>query len=265
MRIDQQSDFLSSLLQDVRQGRLLPAGFQRPYAWSQAHVIALCESILEGYPIGGFLTWSPERSVDPSKLGRTRLGPILPTEGDARAGLLLDGQNRLASLAWMMQAPGSVPPPDLQGVERETWGGQDRVGLDLARRCLRFMPADEIESGFTLPAWVLFRNVETNREVRGRWEGAWRGVSTADREAGVDWMDRCIDAFSDARVVVTLLENASVIQAKKAFLHICRSGVPMSESDFDAATAWMNAAASAIPASHSPASGVSFVSNKVRP
>lgn len=244
MRIDQQSAFLSSLLQDVRRGSLLPAAFQRPYAWSQGNVLALCESILEGYPIGGFLAWSPHSTVDMTQLGRTRLGPILPTENGPSPTLLLDGQNRLASLAWMMQAPGSPPLAGLQGVELDTWGGDERVGLDLGRQCLRFMAPEEISTGFTLPSWVLFRNVETNKEVRARWEGAWSGVSTADRESGVNWMDRCVDAFSDARVVVTMLDNASVAQAKKAFLHICRVGVPMSEADFDAATVWMNAAES---------------------
>lgn len=258
MRIEQQSAFLSSLLRDVRQGGLLPAAFQRPYAWSRDNVLALCESILEDYPIGGFLAWAPDRTVDMARLGRTRLGPILPSADGQPATLLLDGQNRLASLAWMRQAPGSAPPADLQASERDTWGGEERVGLDLGRRCLRFMAPDEISNGFTLPSWVLFRNVETNKEVRGRWEGAWRGVSTADREAGVNWMDRCVDAFSDARVVVTLLDNASVAQAKKAFLHICRVGVPMSEADFDAATAWMTDAEAA-------SAGAALAAPKVRP
>ena len=49
---------------------------------------------------------------------------------------------------------------------------------------------------------------------------------------------QCQNAFRNAQVVVTNLEQATVEEAKDAFLHICKVGVPMSAADFEAAVSW---------------------------
>lgn len=76
MQITQSSGFLFDLLREVRSGTLLPAAFQRPYVWSKQDVEALCDSVLTGFPIGGFLVWEPGTLGDVSQLGRSRLGPV---------------------------------------------------------------------------------------------------------------------------------------------------------------------------------------------
>ena len=42
----------------------------------------------------------------------------------------------------------------------------------------------------------------------------------------------------DVDVVVTDMADATAAEAKDAFLHICKVGVPMSEADFEKAVSW---------------------------
>lgn len=141
MKIRQSSSFLNLILKDVASGRLLPAAMQRPYVWRKADVEALCDSILSGFPIGAFLMWAPGSKADIAQLARARLGPIEARGvADGSVSLLLDGQNRLSTLAWMMA---SEPPAlaDLSPAEVDTWTGPERLVLDFGTRALKFVPA----------------------------------------------------------------------------------------------------------------------------
>lgn len=236
MRITQHTTFLSSLLDSVRKGAMRPAAFQRPYVWGRAEVMALVESILARYPIGSFLTWTPGDAADLSGLGRTRLGPL-----DCAAtghSLLLDGQNRLATLAWLAQDWSSPAPACLSEQEARTWDSGERFVADLAARKLEFRPIGQADQGVTLPGYCLFDWSLFNREMRLRWGSQWKGTPDTVLDEGLRWFDECVNAFAEARIVVTEMERASAAQAKHAFLHICRVGVPMSEADFDAALGW---------------------------
>jgi hypothetical protein len=239
MRIEQSSCFLNNLLKDALQGRLVPAAFQRPYVWSKADVLALCESVLEGYPIGGVLIWQPYGKADLSAFSRARLGPIVRSADEAPAALLLDGQNRLATFAWMTHLLHETPH-DLSAAERGTWVNGETLIVDLAARALRFVPLQEAEAGFSLPAYTLFGDTQAMKVMRERWESPdWKKLSEDERDAGLKWWDAIASPrFTSARLVATVLENATIEEARKAFLHICRVGVPMSEEDFDAALGW---------------------------
>ncbi|KVP75208.1 DUF262 domain-containing protein [Burkholderia ubonensis] len=239
MRIEQHSSFLSDVLKDALNGRLVPAAFQRPYVWGKADVLALCESILRGYPFGSFLIWSPHGKADLNAYARARLGPILRSTDGAPTGLLLDGQNRLASFAWMTQEFHELPA-NLSEAERATWGTGERLIVDLALREMRFVPEAEANTGFSVPAYTLLDSRVATRLMRERWVSPeWTSLSVDERNAGLKWWDEVASArFGGARVVVTVLESATPEEAREAFTHICRVGVPMSEADFDAALKW---------------------------
>lgn len=238
MKIQQNATFLLELVRRVHMGQLAPAAFQRPYVWNRDDVLALCTSIIEGYPIGGFLSWMPGRHADISQLGRKRLGPIMLDATAYAPALLLDGQNRLASLAWMLRDTSEPLPDNLSESERETWACGEELIADLGTQELRFVPHAEADKGLTLPAAALFDSRIANGYIRKRWNDQWRDYSDEERDAGLKWQDNWSRAFRDARVVETVLENATPAEARKAFLHICRVGVPMSQADFDAAIGW---------------------------
>jgi hypothetical protein len=98
--------------------------------------------------------------------------------------------------------------------------------------------ADESEHGFKLPARLLLDRKLAMQLMRQNWDTAWSHIPEDARNDGLKWFDEATNAFHDARVVATTLEHASVADAKRAFLHICKVGVPMSEADFDAAVSW---------------------------
>jgi hypothetical protein len=237
MRIYQASSFLYDLIRQVRKGSLLPAAFQRPYVWSQKDVLALVESILRGYPIGGFLTWTPNGKADLSGLSRGRLGPIYGTDDVMRTSLLLDGQNRLASLAWIARDTSQPLPDDVTEQELATWPQDERLIADLATQTIKFVPLAEAEVGYRLPAAALLSNPLANEIFRARWD-EWEKLGESATTIGMRWFDDTASAFREARVVVTEIADASPEEAKHAFLHICKVGVPMSEQDFAKALAW---------------------------
>ena len=238
MRIQQHATFLMSMVQRVKAGSLAPAAFQRPYVWSRADVMALCTSILEAYPIGGFLSWAPGPAADVSALARHRLGPIV-LETSARApALLLDGQNRLATLAWLLHDFTTGMPTDLSDKEQETWATGEELIVDMETKELRFVKHANAAEGFSLPAAAMFDSRVANTLIRARWERNWKDFSEDQKDAGLKWLDHCADCFREARIVETVLENATPAEARKAFLHICRVGVPMDQADFDKAIGW---------------------------
>lgn len=239
MRIEQNSAHLVDLVKCVRSGRVVPAAFQRPYVWDKSDVIALCESVLAGYPIGGFLSWIPREGLNLEKVGRRRIGPLECASPEQGVALLLDGQNRLATIAWMMLEDGATLPNDMSVAERQTWGSDEHLVVDLARRRLAFIDQAFPTDGFFAPAWTVFGGAAASMRIRELWNGPWQKLPSADVESGVRWLDLAQDAFRGARVTETLLDRASVEEARAAFLHICRVGKPMTDRDFEDAVQWV--------------------------
>ena len=237
MQVRQNPVFLSQLLDRVRNGDLVPAAMQRSYVWKQADVLKLCQSIADGLPLGSLLTWRPFDAHDLSKIARPRLGPITPGE-DRHPGLILDGQNRLASFAWMT---GVALDPTLRAslseAEAETWDTGEVLVFDAKTDGFLFVPQDEVDQHLRLPTSSFFRDgMAVLRKSWDRWQAA--GIDTQAIDAFVERWDAVFHAFLEARIVETEIQGATAEEAKSIFLRICRTGVPMSEEDFDRALAW---------------------------
>lgn len=235
-RIAQGAHFLQELVRMVSRGALVPAAFQRPYVWSQDDVLALVGSLLKRYPVGSFLLWTPQEALP--QHGRSRLGPILADNSpSSTSSLLLDGQNRLATMAWMTHDPAAPLPADISEMERQTWGAHVLM-MDLFEEKFVFIGRNETPSPTMLPSYLAFDTMARWRLIRERWDNDWTHLGDERVDRMLRWMDEVDRAFSDARVTVTEIHNASAQEARDAFLHICRVGVPMSEADFDAALNW---------------------------
>jgi hypothetical protein len=240
MRITQSNVFLKDMVRHAAIGDIVPAAFQRPYVWTRADVLALLESILRGYPIGSFLMWTPYGHADLSSAARQRLGPIPLRKDGKPASLLLDGQNRLASLAWVLRTGDEPLPEDLTEHERAVWCTGEELVVDLESKSFLFAPATEAEKGFRLPVRTLVDRTYASPLLRERWTRLWAPAYTeAECNSAVAFFDDVQNAFCDARTVVTDMERASVDEARDAFLHICKVGVPMAEEDFQRAVQWL--------------------------
>lgn len=220
-------DFLSDLVRRVRTGSLVPAAFQRQYVWSRRDVEEMWASIADHDPLGAILLWRPEDEETVERLGRSRLGPVelVPSR---RSALILDGQNRLVTLAWSMFDPDAVSD-DAPGSAVWKADGHvlaaDAVTVRGAPR-IAFMPRDEVR-GLVMPVWKLFDNAIFNRHVREAWD------DQREDDDILEWLTRLQEAAMQARVVVSTIEGGDAAEARRRFLRIARVGVPMSAADFD--------------------------------
>ena len=88
--------FLSELLEELTRGKLRIPRFQRPFVWRREQMTDLLDSVYKQYPIGSLLVW--ETDLEVSTLDQ--LGPFsFPSITNGRVGYLLDGHQRLATLA----------------------------------------------------------------------------------------------------------------------------------------------------------------------
>jgi hypothetical protein len=84
-------------------GALMIPSIQRDYVWSRSQIPRLLDSLYKGYPIGSLLIWETNLVV-PLKPAAVLQGT--PLQG--KPSVLLDGQQRLTSLAWAVR-PSAVP------------------------------------------------------------------------------------------------------------------------------------------------------------
>lgn len=99
---------IAETLRGIQKGDLILPAIQREYVWRPGQVIGLFDSIMRGYPIGGFLSWK----VEPETVNKFRFygflkdyngfnrrhNPTLDIAPGQAVTAILDGQQRLTSL-----------------------------------------------------------------------------------------------------------------------------------------------------------------------
>lgn len=239
MRVEQKTDHLRELLDRAAAGKLVPAAFQRPYVWQAEQVEALWTSILRGWPVGSFLIWTPSPDVDLAEVSRGRLGPLYPEALDRDLGIVLDGQNRLATLAWSLRDV-DRPMPILSRMSRqeiETWDSGRTLVADPETRSVRFVPSAAARLGSRVPAGLLTDTTRLWPEIRRR--------DIPDEDT--TWlMEEAAAGFSFAKVTYTILDRATPAQALEAFAHVARTGVAITDEEMTEALSW------AIPGAPAP-------------
>lgn len=238
MRLTQSVVFMTTLIDMIKEGMLIPAGFQRPYVWTKPDVLALCDSLASEFPMGGILVWKPKQDLDLASLAKPRLGPILPSDDTRATSLILDGQNRLSTLAWILATPGErARITGRTAAEAETWRDEEEIVYDHASGKILFLPHEEAVRGLRIPLrHVIHFTGRPMLELMKSWEA--QGFYNSHMEEAVTGFEKISHGFREARVVLTTIEDATTDEARHAFQRICRVGVPMSVEDFDAAMSW---------------------------
>lgn len=83
------------ILRRAEGGQLFVPAFQRSFRWDPDDVRRLFDSIYRGYPIGELLLWETE----PSLGATTNFGPVRFSRAMGRGFVIIDGQQRVTSLA----------------------------------------------------------------------------------------------------------------------------------------------------------------------
>lgn len=222
IRIEQELDFALSLQRRVTKGDVVPAPFQRPYVWTEEDVENLWQSIEMGLPIGSVLLWRPPHEITGSRL----LGPVR-LEPSHRSAFVIDGQNRLATLAWSATPHDAVVDEASSGLQ--VWRTGRRLVADAVLSKVRFVDADEADAEpWLVPTHVIGESLQMH--LRHVWDGA------EDMLPRVTWLEEIEHRLRTARLVVTTI-TADEREARIAYLRMASAGRPMSPEDLDAAIA----------------------------
>ncbi len=124
-----QTTTIAETLNRINNDLFIPA-IQRPFVWQPQHITRLFDSLMRGYPIGGFMFWDlPEGSFEDWEIyyfvKYFRMGSIHNEQAELLKGrpvtLVLDGQQRLTSLLIGLVGSYSIKQKNKRKVTDEFW------------------------------------------------------------------------------------------------------------------------------------------------
>jgi len=217
--------FLTSVLDDIAQGRIRIPRFQRPLVWSWSHRKEFLESIFAGLPIGALMIWATSNE----QIGcYDSLGPHpLPAgfiSGEGR--YLMDGVQRVSTLYGALRATQSWADfdedRDIQLRDFVVYADLDAE--DEANRFKRSVDIDP-DSRSTDPTRYLPLNIILQSRELLRFQ---RDLADSN-ERRIDRADEVASAFRQYKVPIITLNSASLEVVTKSFERINSRGADMSE------------------------------------
>ena len=193
---------LSELRDLVATGRVRIPDFQRSFRWTNQDVVALFDSLHQGYPIGNLLMWKREAPAQ-----RVTVGSIdIDAPGRPDALWLVDGQQRVTSIVNAMDA-------------RSVGDRRFAVGYDLENSCVVSTLGRHSRAVMPLfrlfdfeSAWQWFEENTEFQALRGRYQEAF-------------------NTFNAVSVPATVLEGADEEKLRVIFDRINQSGKKLKSSE----------------------------------
>ena len=127
---------VSTILDNIDNGRMALPQFQRGYVWNGNQVRALMDSMYRRHPVGSLLAWNTEPDEDVVRSGQ-ELAP-------GAVQLLLDGQQRITSLYGIIRGE---PPPFFDGNSKAFTG----LHFDLREQVFSFWQPSRMKDD---PLWI---------------------------------------------------------------------------------------------------------------
>ena len=218
-----QVQYLSRLIEEVRDGNLLIPKFQREFIWKSEQRLELLRSVKEGIPIGSLLVWrtsAVELRTFATLGGYAMPPPPQPTPGAPRQ-YLLDGHQRLSTLFGALNSSpreATIPPPReaLSDVPSQYFYDLEKQDFVLPR------PSDLVSGDLfrpvLLPTSILFDSIALLKFQRGLKDNAL-----------VERVDALSNVFRNYKIPIVPLVTDNLEDATKAFQRINSSGTPMSD------------------------------------
>ena len=186
---------LAELRDLVATGRVRIPDFQRSFRWENKDVVALFDSLHQGYPIGNLLMWKREASAQ-----RVVVGSVIidaPARPDAL--WLVDGQQRVTSIVNAMDA-------------RSAGDARFAVGYDLENARVVSMSGRRART--VMPLCLLF-------DFDGAWQ--WFEDHAESQPLRARYME-AFNTFNAVSVPATVLEDADEGKLRVIFARINQSG-----------------------------------------
>lgn len=154
---------LDDIVTWVREGRIRIPEFQRGLRWTRRDVVALLDSIYQGFPIGNLLLW--ERTAPAEDL---TLGGLTVSAPAGPAFYVVDGQQRITALAASLTEQGWDDPRFAVGFDLESRSFTARPRSESS-----WIPAHVLYDGSALLSWFFDR-----RELMEHFEAASGAAKT---------------------------------------------------------------------------------------
>lgn len=209
--ITSQDREIQSLVNDIRDGKLLLPELQRGYVWKSPQVRNLFDSLYRGYPSGQLLVWETD------DLPYAKVVSVDGMSNDQRRPqLLLDGQQRLTSLSAVM-------------LGRELQVQDDTRPIDVVFNVFteQFAIAGPRQSGET--GWISVSKLFTAgpmkvfREVK-------KGLSDDEEDAVMERLTR-LENIKTYKYRVNLLDQLTYEEVTDIFIRINSGGTVLSNAD----------------------------------
>ena len=210
--------FLGKLVERVAAGKVRVPRFQRAFVWNQPDLIALLDSVRRGFPIGSILVWDTEKGIQSTP----RIGPLeISPSPDGSVGYLLDGQQRVSTLAGTLRLTDDMDPI----VDHIDW----RVYYDLEERAFidhRKLLKDSDPRYFPVRSLL---------NTAGFFEACRRIQDQVDDERRaqhwLDEADRLSSAFRDYQLPFIHIREADLESAVTVFARLNRTGRKMAADE----------------------------------
>ncbi|MCY4658880.1 MAG: DUF262 domain-containing protein [Acidobacteria bacterium] len=215
--------FLGKLVERVAAGKIRVPRFQRAFVWKQPDLGTLLDSVLRGFPIGSILVWDTEESIESTP----RIGPLkVRLRADGPAGYLLDGQQRVSTLAGTLLLTDEMDPL-VDQIDWRLYYDLDKPALDkpafIDHRKLaddpgpRYFPVRSLLStaGFFAACRRIQEQVDEEHRAR-RW---------------LDEADHLASAFRNYQLPLIHIREADLESAVTVFARLNRTGRKMAADE----------------------------------
>ena len=206
-------EYLTDILDLITQGNLRVPNFQRPFVWKPDDMIALFESIYNGYPIGSLLFWEADKNYNTL----SHIGPYkLKDDISLPINYILDGHQRLSTLYGVLTSlinnKRSISDSDYR------W----TIYYDLFNdNFLHVKGKENVEAHF-FPLNKLLRTTDFLKETRRLFN------RFSDGEQLIEKAEKLLQIFRGYRIAITQIDGGGLESAVHIFSRLNTKGVQMS-------------------------------------
>lgn len=210
-------EYLPAIFRRIRLGEIRVPAFQRGFEWEQQQIVALLQSVYQGFPIGSILLWKvTQRTL---KLQSPHETPF--PEVDERYPLfyVLDGMQRLSTLYGVCHYDGPPTTADLFNVV-----------FDLTSEQFRHVE-DDVEQGAHVPLSTLF-SPRSFLDVQSRL------AAMPDGDALIDRAVKLHSLLQEYLIPTVTISDRSLEEVVQIFERVNSTGVRLGPVDFMRAVTW---------------------------
>jgi hypothetical protein len=213
-KVTPQVYFLGNILERISRGELRVPKFQRPFVWKPEDMIALFESIENGYPVGSLLFWR----TDSQYLSLSNIGPyIIPHNSGSPTNFILDGHQRLSTLYGILTNPSNKEKIS----EANDW--QWALFYDLKEKKFTHVRKGKPEPHY-IKLYSLLQTIEFLKESRR--------IEKECKNEGIKYIEhaeKLAQIIREYQIAITQIEGGDLDSAVNIFSRLNSKGIVISE------------------------------------